>query len=62
VWPLDFSEFFLEAKHEGVVLSIDISQDALQVACGSSQGGLGVMDLAQHSYRTVLRSHSDEIK
>lgn len=29
VWPLDFSEFFLEAKHEGLVLSIDISQDAL---------------------------------
>jgi hypothetical protein len=25
VWPLDFSEFFLEAKHEGVVLSLDIS-------------------------------------
>lgn len=29
VWPLDFSEFFLEAKHEGVVHSIDISEDAL---------------------------------
>jgi len=25
VWPLDFSEFFLEAKHEGLVLSLDIS-------------------------------------
>ncbi len=36
VWPLDFSEYFLEAKHEGVVLSLDVSQDALQVACGSS--------------------------
>ena len=25
VWPLDFSEYFLEAKHEGVVLSLDVS-------------------------------------
>lgn len=62
VWPLDFSEYFLEAKHEGVVLSIDISQDSLQVACGSSNGGLGIMDLNVQNYKTILRSHNDQIK
>lgn len=25
VWPLDFSEFFMEAKHEGTVCAVDIS-------------------------------------
>jgi WD40 repeat protein len=39
VWPLDFSEFFLEARHEGAVLAIDVSIDGLNVACGSSNGG-----------------------
>lgn len=61
VWPLDFSEFLIEAKHEGVVISLDISLDALQVACGTSTGGLGVLDLSNHNYKTFLRSHIDEI-
>ena len=46
VWPLDFSEFYLEAKHEGVVLAVDVSLDALSIACGTANGGLGIMDLA----------------
>lgn len=25
IWPLDFSEFLMEAKHEGTVSSVDIS-------------------------------------
>jgi len=45
VWPLDFSEFFFDAKHEGIVVSLDISRDGLKVACGTSNGGLGIIDL-----------------
>lgn len=29
VWPLDFTEFFMEAKHEGTVSAVDISSDGL---------------------------------
>jgi len=29
VWPLDFSEFYIEAKHEGVITSLDMSIDGL---------------------------------
>ena len=61
VWPLDFSEYFLEAKHEGIVISLDISQDALKVVCGVSSGGLGLLDLTNQSYKTVLRSHTENI-
>jgi len=50
VWPLDFSEFFFDAKHEGVVIAIDISPDGLQVACGTSNGSLGIIDLQNQSY------------
>lgn len=59
VWPLDFSEFSLEAKHEGVVISLDISLDSLSVICGTSTGGLGKLDLVDHSYKTLLRSHTE---
>ena len=51
VWPLDFSEFFLESKHEGTVISVDISRDSMNIACGSSTGGIGIMDLEIQSYK-----------
>jgi WD40 repeat protein len=31
VWPLDFSDYFLEAQHEGTVTSVDVSSDGLKV-------------------------------
>jgi WD40 repeat protein len=62
VWPLDFSEFFLEAKHESFVSNIDIKIDGLKVLCGNNSNGLGIIDLTNQSYRTVLRSHCDKIK
>lgn len=61
VWPLDFSEFILEAKHESIVISLDIAIDGLKLACGIANGGLGVLDLGNQSYKTVMRSHTEEI-
>lgn len=61
VWPLDFSEFFLEAKHEGVIISLDISMDGLNVGCGTSNGAISVLDLSNQSYKTVVRSHNDDV-
>lgn len=61
VWPLDFSEFILEAKHEGIVVALDISLNGLEVACGTSTGGLAVLDLGNQNYKTILRSHTEEI-
>lgn len=50
VWPLDFSEFTIETKREGVVISLDFSMDCLKVACGTSSGTLGVLDLSKYNY------------
>ena len=46
VWALDFSDFFMEAKHEGTVCAVDISPDGLRVACGTLNGSLGVLNKA----------------
>lgn len=61
VWPLDFSDFFLEAEHEGAVVSVDVSQDGLRLAIGTQDGTLGVLDVASHAYQTILRSHTKAV-
>eukprot|EP01041_Mallomonas_annulata_P004233 gene4233-8422_t len=57
VWPLDFSDFLLEAHHEGAVSLLTLSEDGTKLAVGTRCGTLGVLTLSSHSYRTVLRSH-----
>jgi WD40 repeat protein len=61
VWPLDFSEFFLEAQHESIIIALDVSLDGLKVACGTSANSLSILDLTTQNYKTLLRSHSDTI-
>lgn len=61
VWPLDFSEFFMEAKHEGTVSAVDISMDGLKVVCGTVYGSIGMLDKSNQRYSTLLRSHTDNI-
>ncbi len=57
VWPLDFSDFLLEAHHEASVTSIATSKDGRKLCVGTSSGTLGVLDISEHSYTTILRSH-----
>ena len=61
VWPLDFSEFFMEAKHEGTVLSLDISLDGVMVVCGTERGSIGLLDLSQQKYKTLARAHTNDV-
>jgi WD40 repeat protein len=61
VWALDFSEFFMEAKHEGPVCSVDISADGRNIACGTLNGSLGVLNKSNQRYTTLLRSHTKSI-
>jgi WD repeat-containing protein 90 len=57
VWPLDFSDYFLEAEHAAHVNALSVSGDCLRIAIGTNNGTVGVMDVATHGYRTVVRSH-----
>ncbi|CAK9011135.1 WD repeat-containing protein 90, partial [Durusdinium trenchii] len=61
VWPLDFSDFFLEAKHESPAASVDVSPDGLQIVIGTTGGSLGVLSVANHTHVTKLRAHSGAI-
>ena len=51
----------MEAKHEGTVSAVDISQDGLKVVCGTLYGSLGILDKSNQKYRTLLRSHTENI-
>lgn len=61
VWLLDFSEYFIEAKHDGAVSAVSISRDGTQIICGTLNGSLGLVDMNEEKYKTLLRSHCDEI-
>jgi len=61
VWPLDFSEFYLEAKHEDTVCSVDISTDGLRIICGTMYGSIGLLDKSNQNYKTLIRCHTDSI-
>lgn len=61
VWPLDFSEYLLEARHEGPVVSVDISADRFSIVCGTSNCTIGSLDMSTNAYRTLLRSHTAPI-
>jgi len=61
VWALDFSEFFLEAYYESIVISLDTSMDGLKVACGTSANTLNIVDLKKQNSTTRLSSHCDTI-
>ncbi|XP_070579992.1 WD repeat-containing protein 90-like isoform X2 [Ptychodera flava] len=61
LWPLDFSNVFLEAEHEGPVTAVDITIDGLQILAGTQTGNIGVLDISTRQYTTVMRSHTDSI-
>ncbi|GLI66011.1 hypothetical protein VaNZ11_009714 [Volvox africanus] len=60
-WPLDFKDYLLEAEHEGAVTGLALSPDALRVAIGTETGALGCLHIPDHSYITLLRSHSGAV-
>jgi WD40 repeat protein len=61
IWPLDFTEFYLEAHHEGGVSAVDVSADRMSVVCGTDFSALGIVDMSSNAYRTLLRSHTQTI-
>jgi len=61
VWPIDFSEFIMEAKHDSGVCSVDISFDALEIVCGTLNGSIGTLNISSKQYKTILRSPPNNI-
>ncbi|KAL7979088.1 hypothetical protein Chor_015112 [Crotalus horridus] len=57
LWPLDFSEVFLEAEHNNPVSSVRISPDNLKVLCTTAAGNVGCLDIQSRDYYTIMRSH-----
>lgn len=54
IWPLDFGDFLLEARHEGVVTTVNASKDFSNLLVGTTAGTLGVLNVAKHRYEFNL--------
>lgn len=54
VWPLDFKDFLLEARHEGSLTSINIGFQGHKVAIGTNSGTLGILHVSDHRYLSVI--------
>ncbi|XP_042336753.1 WD repeat-containing protein 90 isoform X3 [Sceloporus undulatus] len=61
LWPLDFSEVFLEAEHDYPVSSVRISPDNMKVLCTTATGNVGCLDIQSKDYCTIMRSHMDSV-
>ena len=62
IWPVDFSEFLIEAKHDTGVCAVDISYDAMDILCGTLGGSLGILNVQNKEYKTILRSPPNIVK
>ena len=58
MWPLDFSDFFLEARHDSAVTSVALHPSGLSVVTCTGDGSVGRLDVASHTHSTLLRSHT----
>jgi len=61
VWPLDFSDFYLQAQHKCAISCVQLSGDGLSVLVGNEAGSIGMLDLTSTAYQTRVRSHLDTV-
>ena len=62
IWPIGFEEFIMEAKHESGICSVDISYDSIEILCGTLSGSIGILNVHNKNYKTLLRSPNSDIK
>eukprot|EP00051_Salpingoeca_urceolata_P017149 m.231562 g.231562 ORF g.231562 m.231562 type:complete len:1844 (-) comp18876_c0_seq6:786-6317(-) len=60
-WSPTFDDFIMEAKHEGPIVTVQVSLDGRKVVAGTITGNLGVLDAEDRSYMTVMRSHCQPV-
>ncbi len=58
LWPLDFSQISLEAQHDSPLSNACFSPDFNRIATATLSANLGILDLSQKTYITLLRSHT----
>lgn len=58
MWPLDFSDFFLEARHDSAVTSVALHPSGLSVVTCTGDGSIGRLDVASHTHKVLMRSHT----
>ncbi|RNA21555.1 WD repeat-containing 90 [Brachionus plicatilis] len=61
LWPLDFGQVCLEAEHDSSIVVVKFSADCQKIASGTVSGNLGILEVEQKTYATLVRSHTNVV-
>ncbi|CAF0722865.1 unnamed protein product [Didymodactylos carnosus] len=61
VWSNDFQQTYIEAQHDNSICGLAISDDQTRVVVSTVSGSLGVLNLVNKSYSTLVHSHVNSI-
>lgn len=61
LWPLTFTESFMTAEHDSALTSVCLCEDSTHIAAATIGGNLGVLNVCEKSYKTLMRSHTDDV-
>ncbi|CAF0801503.1 unnamed protein product [Didymodactylos carnosus] len=57
VWSNDFQQAYIEVQHDNSICGIAISDDQTRVLVSTVSGSLGILNLVNKNYSTLIRSH-----
>jgi WD40 repeat protein len=58
VWSNDFTQVYIEAKHDQAICGLITSQDQTRVLISTTSGSLGILNLVNKEHVNLLRAHT----
>jgi WD40 repeat protein len=61
VWSNDFSQVYIEAKHDQAICGLTTSHDQTRVLISTVSGSLGILNLVNKEHKNLIRSHIQSV-
>lgn len=61
LWPLDFSDYFIELNYNNKISCLCLSRDSLYLSICTSYGNLSIFQIANQRNNSLIRCHSDSV-
>ncbi len=61
VWSNDFSQVYIEAKHDQAICGLTTSHDQTRVLISTVTGSLGILNLVNKEHKNLIRSHIQSV-
>jgi WD40 repeat protein len=61
VWSNDFSQVYMEAKHDQAICGLITSPDQTRVLISTISGSLGILNLMNKEHLNLIRSHTQSV-